>query len=85
MGGEVAWDEVCLPTVEWGLGVCDGFGGFRLMCIWVCSSMVDSAVGKSWCLHAILHHHDRLRPHVRMEVGDGGLCFTWLDSWHLEG
>lgn len=24
MGGEVAWDEVCLPTVEWGLGVCDG-------------------------------------------------------------
>lgn len=62
-----------------------GFGGFRLMCIWVCSSMVDSAVGKSRCLHAILHHHDRLRPHVRMEVGDGGLCFTWLDSWHLEG
>ncbi|KAA0063934.1 uncharacterized protein E6C27_scaffold616G00740 [Cucumis melo var. makuwa] len=45
---------------------------------------VDSRVGRSWCLRAILHKQERLKHHVRMEVGDGSRCNVWLDPW-LQG
>ncbi|KAL4025640.1 hypothetical protein IC575_014044 [Cucumis melo] len=41
---------------------------------------VDSRVGRS-----ILRKREKLKHHVRMEVGDGSRCRVWLDPWLQEG
>lgn len=45
---------------------------------------VDSCVGRSWCLCAIMCKRDSLKEHVQMEVGDGRHCKLCLDPW-LQG
>ncbi|KAL4018355.1 hypothetical protein IC575_021950 [Cucumis melo] len=45
---------------------------------------VDSRVGRSWCLRAILRKREKLKHHVRMKVGNGNRCRVWLDPW-LQG
>ncbi|TYK04115.1 hypothetical protein E5676_scaffold2119G00530 [Cucumis melo var. makuwa] len=47
----------------------DGRGGVKVAWVEVCLSLeeVDSEVGRSWCLRAILHKQDSLKAHVHME------------------
>ncbi|KAA0062333.1 putative reverse transcriptase [Cucumis melo var. makuwa] len=45
---------------------------------------VDSRVGRSWCLRAILRKREKLKHQVRMEVRHGSTCRVWLDPW-LQG
>ncbi|TYK26643.1 zf-RVT domain-containing protein [Cucumis melo var. makuwa] len=45
---------------------------------------VNTGIGRSWCLRAILHKRDSLKEHVWMRVGDGRRCRVWLDPW-LQG
>ncbi|KAL4038493.1 hypothetical protein IC575_002114 [Cucumis melo] len=45
---------------------------------------VDSRVGRSWCLRAILRKREKMKHHVRMKVGNGNRCRVWLDPW-LQG
>ncbi|XP_050938813.1 uncharacterized protein LOC127148660 [Cucumis melo] len=42
---------------------------------------VDSRVGRSWYLRAILRKREKLKHLVRMKVGNGNSCRVWLDSW----
>ncbi|TYK19523.1 reverse transcriptase [Cucumis melo var. makuwa] len=46
---------------------------------------VDSRVGRSWCLRAILRKQEKLKQHVRMKVGNGNRCRVWLDPWLQRG
>ncbi|KAL4018288.1 hypothetical protein IC575_021879 [Cucumis melo] len=46
---------------------------------------VDSRVGKSWCLRAILRKREKLKHLVRMKVGNGNSFRVWLDPWLPEG
>lgn len=43
--------------------------------------LVDSEVGRYWCLRAILRKQDSLKEHIGMEVGDGRRCRVWVDPW----
>ncbi|KAA0037609.1 kinesin-13A-like [Cucumis melo var. makuwa] len=60
-GVKVAWVEVCLPFEEGGLAIRDEPS-------W--NIAIDSGVGRSWCLQAILHKQDSLKQHVQMEIGE---------------
>ncbi|KAA0059752.1 F17F8.5 [Cucumis melo var. makuwa] len=44
---------------------------------------VDSRVGRSWRLRAILRKREKLKHLVWMKVGNSNSCRVWLDSWLL--
>ncbi|KAL0297928.1 UNVERIFIED_CONTAM: hypothetical protein Sangu_3170100 [Sesamum angustifolium] len=74
---KVAWEAVCRPIDEGGLGIKDILALNRALMI------KDNKGAWGWRKMLSLRHY--LMPHIHYRVGDGDSISLWHDPWHPLG
>ncbi|GJT84690.1 hypothetical protein Tco_1066407 [Tanacetum coccineum] len=71
---KVAWEVVCLPMKEGGLGV-------KRLKLFNIALMVPFRGNMTWGWKKILQLRPLIRDHIWFRIGDGATCSLWFDKW----